>query len=349
MANSALKLRPRLVPGTEHLDSFRNKIINGGFDVWQRGTSFTVPASYTTDRWRLMGQLDGGVFVGGVDRQTFTLGQTDVPGNPFYHSRIQSYVTGGAGNELGGMLQRIENVRTLSGKQVTVSFWAKGDSPGTIAFQLKQLFGSGGSPSVWLPSVNVSLSGLGWERFVFTFNLPSIAGKTLGTGHHLAARWISNIGPARIIGKNIPAPILYTDFWYLSNVQIEEGVIDDPRFEILPQETIWGLCQRYWQQSYHETIPAGTPGGSGGVEAFEADWLEGYEGVSFFVQMRTPPSISIWDHSPLALPNSAYNYGTPHRCNAVFNTASEDSFTIYYTAATNATSYHFHWIADAEL
>src|SRR5210317_2024163 len=64
----------------------KNRIINGNFDIWQRGTSFSVTAStniYTADRWRFV----GAGFTGTLTRQNFTAGQTDVPNNPDYFAR----------------------------------------------------------------------------------------------------------------------------------------------------------------------------------------------------------------------------------------------------------------------
>ena len=56
--------------------------INGNYEIWQRGTSFTTSV-YTADRWKQ--DLSGATAT--VSRQTFTVGQSDVPNNPKYHLR----------------------------------------------------------------------------------------------------------------------------------------------------------------------------------------------------------------------------------------------------------------------
>ena len=54
------------------VQSFRNKIINGNFDYWQRGTSFSS-GGYGADRFYMSN--NGTTFT--VSRQAFTLGQTE--------------------------------------------------------------------------------------------------------------------------------------------------------------------------------------------------------------------------------------------------------------------------------
>jgi hypothetical protein len=116
------------------LAGFRNRIINGNFDFWQRGTSFTGD-EYGADRW-------GHARVGTTHtatRQAFTLGQTAVPGEPTYFCRTVVVTSSGASN-YAILVQRIEDVRTFAGQQVTVSFWAKVDSTKNIAVELVQVW-----------------------------------------------------------------------------------------------------------------------------------------------------------------------------------------------------------------
>src|SRR5574338_1498024 len=74
--------------------NFRNKIMNGNFDIWQRGTSQTSAGYGSADRWAF--NNTGSTKT--TSRQTFALGQTDVPNNPTYFSRTVVSSVAGAGN-----------------------------------------------------------------------------------------------------------------------------------------------------------------------------------------------------------------------------------------------------------
>ena len=135
------KLQPQAVNDNLMSNSLsRQAIINGNFDVWQRGTSFTVNG-YGADRWSLL-QV-GSTFV--KTRQAFTLGQTDVPLEPSYYMRNVVTTSVGAGN-LVITQYKIEIVRSFAGQTVTASFWAKADSSKNISIEFEQNFGDGGSP-----------------------------------------------------------------------------------------------------------------------------------------------------------------------------------------------------------
>jgi hypothetical protein len=156
----------------------RNRIINGNFDFWQRGTSFTA-SDYGADRW--IHARFGTTHT--VTRQAFTLGQTAVPGEPTYFCRTVVSSVAGAGN-YAVLVQRIEDVRTFAGQQVTFSFWAKADATKNIAINMVQIFGTGGSPSasVGISGTKISI-GTTFQKVTVTATLPSISGKTLGTNN----------------------------------------------------------------------------------------------------------------------------------------------------------------------
>ena len=157
---------------------YRNKIINGNFDIWQRGNSQTANGYGSVDRWAsyTIGSTQS------ISRQAFTLGQNDVPGEPEYYYRNAVTSVAGAGN-YSLHYQKIEGVRTLAGKTATFTFWAKADAAKDIVVEFEQDFGSGGSPSAEVNGLGVTTCSLttSWQKFSFTVNLPSIAGKTIGS------------------------------------------------------------------------------------------------------------------------------------------------------------------------
>ena len=158
--------------------SRKNHIINGNFDVWQRGTSFTS-SGYCADHWRAECAL-GSTMV--HTQQPFPLGQTKVPNNPEYFCRTVA-TTGGGVTSFIMQTHRIEFVKTLSGVTATFSFYAKADAVKNMTVEFNQYFGTGGSPSATVTTIGVTKVALttSWQKFTVTVALPSISGKTLGT------------------------------------------------------------------------------------------------------------------------------------------------------------------------
>ena len=167
----------------------KNKIINGDFGIWQRGTSFSNPASlaYTADRFAIF--YDGTGATRTISQQTFTTGAAPVAGYEgrfFYRYAVSA---AGTSNTTNLLRQYIENVRTFAGNTVTVSFWAKAAANLTIAkIDFTQNFGTGGSPSGGVDT-NIATSvavTTAWQRFTYSVAVPSISGKTVGTNNDSA-------------------------------------------------------------------------------------------------------------------------------------------------------------------
>lgn len=161
----------------------RNVLINGGFDIWQRGTSFSTPASgsYTADRWRVLYNGSGGAYT--VSRQAFTVGQTAVPGEPTAWLRWAHTVIGSGATNCR-LMQPIENARSFAGQIVSFGCWLKSPAAVTVTPRLQQNFGTGGSPSA---AVNVDGAAWvtvptdTWTYYSGAILVPSIAGKTFGS------------------------------------------------------------------------------------------------------------------------------------------------------------------------
>jgi hypothetical protein len=223
------------------LAGFRNAIINGNFDIWQRGTSSTSTTSGiipTADRWRAVTASGSGRAVT-YSQQLFANGQTDVPGNPKYFFRWDE-TTAGSSYTIKRLAQRIESVATFSGEQVTLSFYAKASSTITLpSLVIAQDFGSGGSPSAAaLTTVTSNVSvGTSWVHYSYTITVPSISGKTLGTDGNDCLE----------IRINLPFSGTFT--FDIAQVQIEPGPVATT-FERRPIATELALCQRYYEISH---------------------------------------------------------------------------------------------------
>jgi hypothetical protein len=248
----------------------KNAIINGAFNVWQRGTSFTSPTSnstYTADRWLTGYAVAPTTYA--VSQQAFTAGTAPVAG---YESQYfyRGTITTAGSNTAWEHKQRIEDVRTFAGQTVTLSFWAKADSSRTGRVFFLQNFGSGGSGNVYSTAYNISLT-TSWTRFTQTVSIASVSGKTIGTGSYLEATIEQPSANGSVI-----------DIW---GVQVESGSVATA-FQTATG-TIQGelaACQRYF---YFQT------NGSGGKAVGMAAMITTTQVrtvVPFPVTMRTTPT-----------------------------------------------------------
>ena len=221
----------------------KNKIINGDFSIWQRGTSFSS-AGYCADRY-ITGTSSTSGF--SVSQQTFALGTAPVAG---YEGQFFADIAGTITNASTGYIQfeqRVEGVRTYAGQTATLSFWAKGTASGTINIVFAQNFGSGGSAEVLTTPVNFNIT-TSWQRFTTTLTFPSIAGKTLGVNNCLRLFIVKNMGTS----YPTYGTANYTGALSLWGVQLEQGSTATA-FQTATG-TIQGelaACQRY----YYRTNP----------------------------------------------------------------------------------------------
>ena len=260
---------------------FKNHLINGGFRLWQRGTSFTSSNTYGADRWK-HAYGDG---AGTTSRQLFALGQTDVPGEPRYYWRHDRTTAASATSTV--IRQRIEGVRTISGITATWSFYGKCNLAKSFNLFIFQNFGTGGSPSSMVvtgpTAFNCSTS---WSRHQFTFNIPSLSGKTVGTdGSDYVEIVLQESGSFSTFTLD------------LAQVQLEKGSVATP-FQYRPLGTELNLAQRYYCKTYDFETDPGTATSAGYVDGGASGLANGSHAIrvhwSFPVRMRAVPVVIIY-------------------------------------------------------
>ena len=254
---------------------FKNRLINAGFGIWQRGTSFTVAAStftYTADRW--------GVYSG--NSSTTVSRNTSVPtGQGFpYSAQVQRTATN-TGTNAVFFEQIIEsnNMLDLAGQTVTVSFWAKAGAnfssgstglyvnTGTTADQGNAT--SLGSWAGYTSAASYTFSPTTtWTKYTVSCTLSSSA---------LELATLFYFNPSGTAGAD--------DSLYITGVQLEKGSVAT-NFDFKTYGTELLLCQRYYHflggDTAYQNIVTGTYYGT-------ADCVGPFR---YPVEMRIAPTIS---------------------------------------------------------
>ena len=290
----------------------KNKIINGDFGIWQRGTSISLTnstATYTADRWVIYSAFTAGT--SSFSQQTFTPATAPVAG---YEGTYFGRLTCGSTSTYAEIAQRVEDVRVFAGQTMTVSMWLKASTNTSVSINYEQNFGSGGSASVYGSGATWSVT-TSWQRFTATFSVASISGKTIGTNSYL-----------RIYHSFTPASSQTLDTW---GVQLEAGSTATP-FQTATgtKQGELAACQRYYVRwggdNVYERVALGI-----GASTTQAKFI-----VNQPVAMRVPPTAI--DYSNI----SVYDTATITACSSVtINAAGKLTTEIQGTVASGLTAF----------
>ena len=249
----------------------KNGVINGGFDVWQRGTSIACSTTaYTADRW----QGYRGVAGATVSRQTSSLTLDSIQ----YCARVQRD-SGNTSTSTIWFSQAIETVNSypFAGKAIAFSFYARAGanySAASSALNVRLRWGTGTDQnplSSWTGGgFTVSSTATlttSWQRFTFT-------GTVDATATELATYvGFDGVGTA---GAN--------DYFEITGIQLEIGSVATPFSRA--GGSIGGelaLCQRY----YFRNTGALVYQGSGGIAGSTTN---SYQQIKHPVTMRVAPT-----------------------------------------------------------
>ena len=285
-----------------------NYIINGAFDVWQRGTSFAglTQDVYLADRW--FSRHGTAPTSRTVSQEAFT--PADIEATGFGEASFYQRIAVTGTTSYLRMNQRIEDARTLAGQQVTVSLWARSSSATTVeAIFVQDLNGSTDTVTYGTPKP-ISSS---WSRVSFTVTLPSLSGKTLGAENNI----LLILQSGAITDGTV-------DYW---GVQLEAGSVATPFKRHAPDVGLEKLaCQRYYWRFADDNNQG--PAGFGYVRSSTTIRIL----IPTPIQMRVTPSLEGETNS------DALNYGTTQNTTATYTALGVNGNGVTLEATISSTT-----------
>ena len=308
----------------------KNFVINGGMDIWQRGTSFATGGNFnvfTADRWTVgySTALTVSRVSSGLTGFQYALRMQRNSG-----SSVTSYL------QIGQNLESVNSI-PMAGQTVTWSFWARAGANFSGASNYinatletgtgtDQNFWSGYYTGATLPITATPTLTTSWQRFSYTTTIPSNATQ-IGFNY--------NYTPTGTAGAN--------DYFDITGVQLE----------IAPQATPFSraggsiggelaLCQRYFYRlgtnSAYETYLMAANNGTAQVVM----------PIQFPVPMRTTPSVTTsagttfisYASTGTGTP-SVYSHLSPNSCVVIINTTGAAAGVYYVQDAGSGNSYIF--------
>jgi hypothetical protein len=322
---------------------FKNRIINGGMTIDQRGGTVTSPSGsvvYGIDRWRIVRFND--------TTGTFTLQQSTTVPTGFKNSGLITVTADQISVPSNGLYrldQLIEGLNVLdlgwgtaSAQAVTIGFWVRSSVTGTYGarlcnsdenrsyvfqytvnaantYEYKTATIPGDTSGTWLTTNGIGI-GLNFD---------------LGSGSSFegtANAWnASNVcrasGNVRLINTNGAT-------FYITGVQLEKGSTATP-FEFRSIGTEFALCQRYYETVGYDILNIG----------YSTNLVTYYKYTSFNTVKRAAPTVTYTNYG-------ANGFNGTYATNIALTTGVSWSSVANYTGAGSLYAVA-QWFANAEL
>lgn len=324
---------------------YRQALINGNFDVWQRNTSVAMTAAdaYTADRWYCE------TATAETDKTVSRQDGTGVNGS-YYCARVAMVQDT---DELLTFSQALESQDSIKfrGSKVTLSFYARGGAEFV-------------SSNATLVSKIVTGKGTDQKVLAFTTSADGVS-----QNNTLTTSWVKfTCTTTAVIASDITqigvsfafthaGSGTTTNYFEITQVQLCAG---DTPLPFMPKSFDAELrdCQRYCQKSFRYDVPAATSEDAGSVFHSYSDNNTSkfvITTVKFDNRMRTSPTLAIYDNAGNGGLVGSYKICTiAANASQTANVApggvdyiSDGGFRLYYSGTVAGVQ--FHYFAFAEL
>jgi len=340
------------------LNRAKNLIINGAFDFWQRGTSFSIGLSslFTADRFSVISNGNLGIGISrDTGKPTFEQAKFNLPCSLRINNMTASIPVAGVFNTIG---QKIEGYlyQTIHGKVAVFSFWVKCTHVGNFPIS----FRNSANTRSYVTSFTVNEINT-WEKKVIPITMDNTIDWSLYSGiglyadftlcstiTHYASQMNTWLSGMYLSHSSLNLASAFNGFnMYIAGVQLEQGT-EESNFDRSGGSYINEqlLVQRYYEKSYDMDVNPGT------VVTWQCGsrWVTSLTNyaqppVAFKVNKRISPTVVLYDFAGNI--NRVRINGADNNTNYTILQATQKHFVVNNTVA--ATEMLFGYTADAEL
>jgi len=319
---------------------FKNRIINGDFSVWQRGTKFTIPTgtisfTYTADRFG---------FSNGSKSAGFTIEKSsDTMGRSWLTATVDTPPSDIKNEYIGGIVYQFEGQHlydlAIRNKDITISFWFASNVTGEFTVALRNHSDTTTTVQSYVSTFTYNTANA-YQKVEVTIPLNAKWNPSLKNDNNRGFQlWIGFVGQGNYVA---PSTNTWIDGYYLTTstavnwgatagnfieiaeLQLEEGNVAT-EFEYVPYDIQLMRCMRYYIKSSTILIARG-------YNSY------GQVSILFPTKMRTVPTIIGNISSYDATNGSIYSYPEGIYIEAKFGTTYAPRYGL-----------NNYWSADAEL